>query len=216
MATQTVARLRYVSIPPRKMRVVADLVKGLPIEKALDILNYTPRIAARHLAKTLKSAAANALSLEGTDHLKPEDLRVKNIIVDEAPTQKRIRFQSMGRVFRYRKRYSHLTVILEEQVQVEEPRPKARPTRKKAKAADAEAEPEAGTKTRKTAKKKATTKKKAAAKKTAGKKKESRAESKESAGTAKPKKTASKKAETKADAGSEKAEAESNKKNEEK
>jgi large subunit ribosomal protein L22 len=198
------------------MRVVADLVKGLPIEKALDILNYTPRIAARHLAKTLKSAAANALSLEGTDHLKPEDLRVKNIIVDEAPTQKRIRFQSMGRVFRYRKRYSHLTVILEEQVQVEEPRPKARPTRKKAKAADAEAEPEAGTKTRKTAKKKATTKKKAAAKKTAGKKKESRAESKESAGTAKPKKTASKKAETKADAGSEKAEAESNKKNEEK
>ena len=216
MATQTVARLRYVSIPPRKMRVVADLVKGLPLEKALDILNYTPRIAARHLAKTLKSAAANALSLEGTDHLKPEDLRVKNIIVDEAPTQKRIRFQSMGRVFRYRKRYSHLTVILEEQVQVEEPRPKARPTRKKAKAADAEAEPEAGTKTRKTAKKKATTKKKAAAKKTAGKKKESRAESKESAGTAKPKKTASKKAETKADAGSEKAEAESNKKNEEK
>ena len=216
MATQTVARLRYVSIPPRKMRVVADLVKGLPIEKALDILNYTPRIAARHLAKTLKSAAANALSLEGTDHLKPEDLRVKNIIVDEAPTQKRIRFQSMGRVFRYRKRYSHLTVILEEQVQVEEPRPKARPTRKKAKAADTEAEPEARTKTRKTAKKKATTKKKAAAKKTAGKKKESKAEPKESAKTAKPKKTASKKAETKADAGSEKAEAELNKKNEEK
>ncbi len=209
MATQTVARLKYVSIPPRKMRVVADLVKGLPIEKALDILNYTPRIAARHLAKTLKSAAANALSLEGTDHLKPEDLWVKNIIVDEAPTQKRIRFQSMGRVFRYRKRYSHLTVILEEQAHVEEPKMKAGPTRKKAKAADTETEPGAGTKTRKTAKKKATSKQKAAAKKAAGKKKESKAESKDSAKTAKPKKTASKKAETKA-------EAESKKKNEEK
>ena len=74
MAMQATARLRYVSIPPRKMRLVADMVKGLPVEKALNILNFSPRIAAHHLAKTLKSAAANALSLEGTDQLKPEDL----------------------------------------------------------------------------------------------------------------------------------------------
>lgn len=117
MATQAIARLRYVSIPPRKMRLVADLVKGLPIEKALNILNFTPKIAARHLAKTLKSAAANALSLEGTDHLRPEDLIVKRIVVETAPTQKRVRFQSMGRVFRIRKRYSHLTVVVEEMPQ---------------------------------------------------------------------------------------------------
>jgi len=97
------------------MRLVADLVKGMPIEKALNILNFTPRIAAHHLAKTLKSAAANALSLEGTDQLRPEDLFVKNIMVDSAPTAKRIRFQSMGRIYRYRKRFCHLTVILEEQ-----------------------------------------------------------------------------------------------------
>jgi large subunit ribosomal protein L22 len=50
----------------------------------------------------------------GTDHVKPEDLYVKSITVDPAPSAKRIRFQSMGRVFRYRKRHSHLTVVLEE------------------------------------------------------------------------------------------------------
>jgi len=112
MIVRAIARLRFASIPARKMRLVGDTVKGLPVEKALDILNFTPRIAARHIAKTLKSAAANALSLEGTDHLRPEALTVKNVTVDEAPTAKRIRFQSMGRVFRVRKRYCHLTVEL--------------------------------------------------------------------------------------------------------
>ena len=113
MLVKASARLRYVSIPPRKMRLVAGMVKGMPVEKALNILNFTPKIAARHIARTLKSAAANALSLEGTDRLKPEDLFIKKIMVDAAPTAKRIRFQSMGRAFRYRKRFCHLTVELE-------------------------------------------------------------------------------------------------------
>ncbi len=113
MQVQSTARLRYVSIPPKKMRLVANLVKGLPVESALNILNFTPKIAAQHIAKTLKSATANALSLEGTDHLKPENLIIKRIMVDAAPTAKRVRFQSMGRVFRIRKRYCHLTVVLE-------------------------------------------------------------------------------------------------------
>ena len=93
-------------------------MKGLPVEKALNILNFTPRIAAHHIAKTLKSATANALSLEGTDHLRPENLLIKKITVDAAPTAKRIRFQSMGRVFRYRKRYCHLTIVLEGETDV--------------------------------------------------------------------------------------------------
>ena len=138
MPLQTTARLRYVSIPPRKMRLVADLVRGLPIQKALDILNFTKRIAATPIAKTLKSAAANALSQEGTAHLKPEDLMVKAIFVDPAPSAKRIRFQSMGRVFRYRRRFSHLTVVLEEKAV---PVVSAAPTAKdKTKAAGAAAE----------------------------------------------------------------------------
>ena len=113
MLVRSTAKLKYVSIPPRKMRLVGDMVKGLPVEKALHVLNFTPRIAARHIAKTVKSAAANALSIQGTDHLKPEDLVVTSVIVDSAPTAKRLRFQSMGRVFRIRKRFCHLTVHLE-------------------------------------------------------------------------------------------------------
>ncbi|MDH4157196.1 MAG: 50S ribosomal protein L22 [candidate division Zixibacteria bacterium] len=138
MLVKATARLKYVSIPPRKMRLVANLVKGMPVEKALNILNFTPRLAAHHIAKTLKSAAANALSSEGTDHLKPEDLVVSNIIVDAAPTAKRIRFQSMGRVFRYKKRFCHLTVMLEGEMEVPEPKKASIRGRKKAAAAETE------------------------------------------------------------------------------
>lgn len=134
MLVKSTARLKYVSIPPRKMRLVAKMVNGMPVEKALNILNFTPRIAAHHLAKTVKSAAANALSTEGTDHLKPEDLMVENIIVDAAPTAKRIRFQSMGRVFRYRKRFCHLTVNVSGEMDLETP---ATPVKAKAKSTKA-------------------------------------------------------------------------------
>lgn len=145
------------------MRLVANNVKGMPVEKALAVLNFTPKIAAVHLARTVKSAAANALSQEGTDSLHPEDLTIKNIIVDAAPTQKRIRFRSMGRVFRYHKRFCHLTVEVEGQADIDtqKPAPKKKAAVKK-------------TATKKTAKKKTaakkTAKKKTAAKKTAVKK----------------------------------------------
>ncbi|MEA3296521.1 MAG: 50S ribosomal protein L22 [candidate division Zixibacteria bacterium] len=117
MIVSSSAKLRFVSIPPRKMRLVANMVKGLHVHKALNMLGFTPKIAAQHVARTVKSAAANALSLEGTDTLRPEDLIIKHITVDAAPTAKRIRFQSMGRVFRYRKRFSHLTVFIEGQAE---------------------------------------------------------------------------------------------------
>lgn len=120
------------------MRLVAGLVKGLPVERALNILNFTPKIAAHHIAKTVKSAAANALSSEGTDRLKPESLVVSRIVVDAAPTAKRIRFQSMGRAFRYRKRYSHLTVVLEGETDVA-PKSKRRAAKPKKKEAEVSA-----------------------------------------------------------------------------
>jgi large subunit ribosomal protein L22 len=122
------------------MRLVADLVKGMPVEQALGVLHFSPRVAARHIAKTIKSAAANALSLEGTDNLKPEDLVVRSITVDAAPTAKRIRFQSMGRVYRIRKRYCHLTVKVEAEVQQE--MKKTRVRKAKSKEAEPEKEPE--------------------------------------------------------------------------
>ena len=130
------------------MRLVADSVKGLPVEKALGILNFTPRIAARHLAKTVKSAAANALSQEGTDHLRPEALVVKNIIVEKAPTAKRIRFRSMGRVFRVYKRFCHLTVMVEGMTDVEaELKAAGKAKKAKAKAESTEVKKEAKAKT---------------------------------------------------------------------
>lgn len=168
MLVKSSAQLRYLSIPPRKMRLVADIVKGLPVEKALGILNFTPKIAAHHLAKTLKSAAANALSKEGTDHLSPEALVIKNIIVDAAPTAKRIRFRSMGRVFRYRKRFCHLTVELEGALDEEVATKKQKPAAAKAAAKDASEPAKKAAKGKSDAKKKPAPKKKTA--KTAAKK----------------------------------------------
>jgi large subunit ribosomal protein L22 len=173
------------------MRLVADMVRGLPVQEALDILNFTPKIAARHLAKTLKSAAANALSQEGTDHLRPENLMITNIIIDEAPTAKRIRFQSMGRVFRYRKRFSHLTVLLEGETDVIEETTRRGRTRK-AEGAEEEAPKTAK---KKTTKKKSAAKKKKATKKKAATKKKTARKTTAKSGTAKKatKKTAAKK-----------------------
>jgi len=107
------AQTRFLSIPARKMRLVSDLVVGLPVAKALDVLNFTPRIAAYHLAKTLTSAVANKLSVEGTAHLDAEHLVVSRIETGQAPTAKRIRNRSMGRVYRIRKRFCHVKVYLD-------------------------------------------------------------------------------------------------------
>lgn len=186
MLVKASARLLYLSIPPRKMRLVADMVKGMPVEDALNVLNFTPKIAAHHLAKTVKSAAANALSIEGTDALKPEDLYIKDIAVDQAPTAKRIRFQSMGRIFRIRKRFCHLTVKLEAEMAADEI--KAAP---KAKAKVEEKAPAKKATAKKTAKK-------PAAKKTTGKKEVTDKKPAKKATAAKTKKTvASKKADPK-------------------
>lgn len=110
---QARARIRFLKMSPRKMRQVADLIKGKPVQEALNILNFTPKSAAHPLAKTVKAAAANAIAGVGTAKLKPEDLSISKILIDGAPTAKRIRFQSMGRVFRIRKRYCHVMVEVE-------------------------------------------------------------------------------------------------------
>ncbi len=185
MLVKSSAQLRFLSIPPRKMRLVADTVKGLPVEKALGILNFTPRIAAHHLAKTLKSAAANALSKEGTDRLNAEDLMIKNIVVDEAPTAKRIRFRSMGRVFRYRKRFCHLKVELEGQMDVVEEK-KAAPS--KAPVKESSTAKTTKTAKSKTADKKTTVAKKKATKPAAKKTAPSKSTTKKAAAKPKPKK----------------------------
>jgi ribosomal protein L22 len=103
------ARASYVRIAPRKARLVANQVRGLPIEDARTLLRFSPRSAARDIAKLIDSAAANA---ENNHDLVADDLRVKQITVDEGPTLRRYRPRALGRATRINKRTSHIMVAL--------------------------------------------------------------------------------------------------------
>lgn len=102
---------KFVRISPRKTRLVAANIKGMPVEDALNILKFTPKKAARVLGKVLYSAVANAEQLPGMD---VDSLFVKSVVVNEGPTWKRIMPRAMGRAYRIRKRTSHITVVVDE------------------------------------------------------------------------------------------------------
>jgi large subunit ribosomal protein L22 len=106
------AKARFVRIPPRKARLVADLVRGKGVQKALTDLAFCKRVGSRIIGKLLKSAVANADQLGGSN---VDSLFVRRIFVDEGPTMKRFRPRAMGRATRIRKRTSHITVILDEE-----------------------------------------------------------------------------------------------------
>ena len=109
---QARARLRYIRISPRKARLVADLVRRLQVEQAINTLRFVQKRGARIIMKLLKSAVANA---EQNPQIKDIDrLYVREIYVDDGPTMKRFRTAPMGRAMRVRKRTSHITVILDE------------------------------------------------------------------------------------------------------
>jgi large subunit ribosomal protein L22 len=104
---QVAARLRYARISPQKCRLVADLVRGKPVGDALQVLEYTPKKAARIVKKVLESAIANAEHNHGADI---DELKVAQIMVDEAPTYKRFKAGAKGRGQRIMKRNSHVTI----------------------------------------------------------------------------------------------------------
>ena len=103
------AHVRQVRIAPRKVRVVADLIRGKNLRDAEAILRHTPKRASAILAKLLKSAAANAYHNFDMD---PRDLFVHAIWVDGGPTLKRIHPRSRGQAFAILKRTSHVSVVL--------------------------------------------------------------------------------------------------------
>ncbi|HSJ16492.1 MAG TPA: 50S ribosomal protein L22, partial [Solirubrobacterales bacterium] len=103
------ASARYLRTSPRKVRLVADQVRGLPIEDARALLQFSPRAAARDVAKLLDSAAANA---ENNHDLVAEDMRIAEIRVDEGPTLRRWRPRARGRATKIDKRTSHLSIAL--------------------------------------------------------------------------------------------------------
>ena len=106
------AKLRYLRIAPRKMRLVADQVRGRKLEEALTILEYSLKGASQPIEKTLKSAAANMLNSEEAQKIDTDTIWIKTITVDEGPTAKRWRPRAMGRATRILKRTSHLVVTL--------------------------------------------------------------------------------------------------------
>ena len=110
MESKAVAR--YIRISPQKARLVADVVRGLEVDKAITTLRFMPKKGARILRKVIESAVANASQSQEID---VDTLYVKTIFIDGGPTLKRIRPRAMGRASRILKRTSHITVVLDEQ-----------------------------------------------------------------------------------------------------
>jgi large subunit ribosomal protein L22 len=97
------------TLAAQKARLVADQIRGLHVEKALEVLSYSPKKGADLVKKVLESAIANAEHNEGADI---DELSVSKIFVDEGPTMKRIKPRAKGRADRILKRSSHITVVV--------------------------------------------------------------------------------------------------------
>jgi large subunit ribosomal protein L22 len=108
---QSIARLRYARVSPQKCRLVADQIRGMPVDRAIQILNFSPKRPAAIVRKVVESAIANAEHNEGADI---DELRVTTIQVDEGPTYKRMEARAKGRGNRILKRTSHITVTVAE------------------------------------------------------------------------------------------------------
>ena len=106
---QTSAKHRHAKISSQKARLVADQVRGLPVEKALTLLSFSNKKAAEMLRKVLESAIANAEHNDGADI---DELKVASIFVDQGPSMKRMRARAKGRGNRIVKRTSHITVTV--------------------------------------------------------------------------------------------------------
>ncbi len=102
---------RGVGIPPQKVRLVVDLVRGKPVDEALSVLRFVPTSAAKVVAKTIKSAAANA---ENNYQMTPANLSIVEIYADAGRMLKRFRPQARGRISPILKRTSHITVYVDE------------------------------------------------------------------------------------------------------
>ncbi len=110
---EALARLKNVPTSPRKMRLVADLVRGKRVGVALSILKFTPNHAAIRLEKLVLSAVANWQAKNPEVKLEESDLFVKTIMVDEGRSLKRLRTAPQGRGHRIRKRSNHVTLVID-------------------------------------------------------------------------------------------------------
>ena len=105
------ATLKYARISSRKVKIVADLIRGKNVDEALAIVKFTPKASSEIVEKLLKSAIANAENNHGMNRSK---LVVSQIYANQGPTLKRIRPAAKGSAVRIRKRTSHITIVLRE------------------------------------------------------------------------------------------------------
>ncbi len=111
--TKYYARLRNCPTSPRKMRLVADMIRNMRVNQAIDVLRNCPKEAARRLEKLLLSAISNWEQKNEDIRIEETDLYIKEIFVDQARTLKRLRPAPQGRAHRIRKRSNHVTIVLD-------------------------------------------------------------------------------------------------------
>jgi large subunit ribosomal protein L22 len=109
---QATAKLSQANISAQKVRLVADQVRNMPVERALELLTFSPKKAAHLVRKVLESAIANAEHNEGAD---VDELKISEICVNEGPTMKRWRARAKGRANQILKRTSHIHITVAEQ-----------------------------------------------------------------------------------------------------
>ncbi len=110
---------RYVPTSPRKMRLVADLVRGKSVNEALNILHFSPKHASKVIEMTLRSAISNLSNKSDTGKIDETAVIVKTIFVDGGPVMKRVLPAPQGRAFRVRKRSNHITIVVSEKEEKE-------------------------------------------------------------------------------------------------
>jgi large subunit ribosomal protein L22 len=111
MHVEVKAVSRHVRISPRKVRIVIDLIRGKSVNEALTLLKFIPKRASVPIAKTIKSAAANA---EHNFNLNKDNLVISQAFVDQGPTLKRFHPRQRGQAFPILKRTSHITIMVKE------------------------------------------------------------------------------------------------------
>jgi large subunit ribosomal protein L22 len=109
---EVAAKLKFARLSPQKCRLVCDQIRGLPIDRALDILKFSPKRSAAVLKKLLDSAIANAEHNNGADI---DELRVAQVFADQGPTYKRMQAKAKGRGARILKPTCHITVVLSDE-----------------------------------------------------------------------------------------------------
>lgn len=103
---------RFLGSSPRKMKLIIDLIRGMSVDKALEVLHFSSKHASTDAEKVLRSAVSNLMNKDEATRMEPSDIFVKEAFVNQGPTLKRISPAPMGRAYRIRKRSCHITIVV--------------------------------------------------------------------------------------------------------